>query len=276
MTTVISCEAVIARRARSIEARQPAMRASGEFAGIGTTPETVGARLCEAVDLRGGERVLDVAAGHGSMMLAAAERFAAVTSTDYVRELLDRERLRAHAEGLTITFTPADAESLPYGDRTFDVVLSSFGAMFAPNHDAVAREVMRVCRPGGRIGLASWTPDGFMGQLFRVVAAYLPPIPRVKSPLLWGSETHLRTLFAGVESASHTEREFSFRSRSPQQLVQVLCAWYLPMCHAFGSLDDVRHTALEADLIELIERNDRGGGNGLVVPAAYLETVIVR
>src|SRR5512138_168380 len=179
----------------SVKAKQQAMWASGDFAVIGTTLQIVGETLCEAVDLRAGERVLDVAAGNGNATLAAARRFARVTSTDYVPALLERGRRRADAEGLDVTFEFADAEALPYSDASFDVVLSTYGVMFAPDHQRSASEMMRVCRPGGRIGLASWTPEGFLGQLFRTVAKHVPPIPGVRSPLLWGTADHLRSVF---------------------------------------------------------------------------------
>ena len=157
----------------SVKARQQIMWASGDFAVIGTTLQIVGELLCEGVDLRSGERVLDVAAGNGNATLAAARRFASVTSTDYVPTLLERGRRRAIAEGLDVTFEVADAEALPYPDASFDVVLSTFGVMFAPDHEQAASELMRVCRPGGRIGLASWTPPGFLGQLFQVISRHV-------------------------------------------------------------------------------------------------------
>ena len=191
-----------------IKTRQQAMWASGDFAVIGTTLQLVGELLCEGVDLRAGERVLDVAAGNGNATLAAARRFGKVTSTDYVPALLERGRRRAEAEGLTVTFEVADAEALPYPDASFDVVLSSFGVMFAPDHRQSARELMRVCRPGGRIGLASWTPPGFLGHMFKVIATHVPPIPGVQSPLLWGTDAHIQELFAGATSIAHTPAIF--------------------------------------------------------------------
>src|SRR5689334_16859854 len=188
MTSAVSSDSVPAQGSTSVKGRQQAMWASGDFAVIGTTLQIVGELLCEAVDLRGGERVLDVAAGNGNATLAAARRFTTVTSTDYVPALLDRGRQRAQAEGLEVTFEVADAEALPYADASFDVVLSSFGVMFAPDHRQSASEMARVCRPGGRIGLANWTPKGFLGQLFQVVARHVPPMPGIQSPLLWGTD----------------------------------------------------------------------------------------
>jgi ubiquinone/menaquinone biosynthesis C-methylase UbiE len=262
--------------ANSVKARQQVMWASGDFAVIGTTLQIVGELLCEGVDLRAGERVLDVAAGNGNATLAAARRFARVTSTDYVPALLERGHWRAEAEGLEATFEVADAEALPYPDAGFDVVLSTFGVMFAPEHQQAAGEMMRVCRPGGRIGVASWTPQGFLGQLFKVVAAYVPPMPGVQSPLLWGTDAHIQDLFAGAATIAHTARHFAFRYQSPAHSVDVFRTYYGPVHKAFAALDADRQAALEHDLIALLRRADRGGSAGLVVPAEYLETVIIK
>jgi SAM-dependent methyltransferase len=270
-----SGSAVGSPAAPSIKARQQAMWASGDFAVIGTTLQIVGELLCEAVDLGAGERVLDVAAGNGNATLAAARRFARVTSTDYVPQLLERGQRRAEAEGLDVTFEVADAEALPYPTGSFDVVLSTYGVMFAPDHSQSASEMMRVCRPGGRIGLASWTPEGFLGKLFRVVAKHVPPPAGVRSPLLWGTKTHIHELFTGSVSIEHRFREFAFRYRSPQHWVDVFRAFYGPVHKAFLALDADGQAALEADLIALLQASDRGGAAGLVVPAEYLETVII-
>ena len=261
---------------RAIKTKQQAMWASGDFAVIGVTLQIVGEQLCEAVDLRAGERVLDVAAGNGNATLAAARRFARVTSTDYVPALLDGGRRRAQAEGFDVTFEVADAEALPYPDASFDVVLSTFGVMFAPDHQKSAAELMRVCRPGGRIGLVSWTPEGFLGQLFRVVAKHVPPAPGVQSPLLWGTRTHVEELCAGAASIEHVLRNFAFRYESAEHWVDVFRTFYGPVHKAFAALDASGQAAFEADLIALLQKCDRGGGSGLVVPGEYLETVITR
>jgi ubiquinone/menaquinone biosynthesis C-methylase UbiE len=259
-----------------IKARQQVMWASGDFAVIGTTLQLVGELLCEAIDLRADERVLDVAAGNGNATLAASRRFARVTSTDYVAALLEGGRRRAAAEGLDVTFEIADAEALPYPPASFDVVLSTFGVMFAPDHGQAAREMLRVCRLGGRIGLASWTPQGFLGELFRVVAKYVPPVPGVQSPLQWGTDAHIGELFAGVTTIEHTVRHFAFRYRSPAHFVEVFRTFYGPIHKAFAALDTEAQAALDADLIAVLRKADRGGATGLVVPAEYLETVITR
>ena len=277
MASVTSHDPIVTpERSPSVKARQQAMWASGDFAVIGTTIQIVGELLCERVDLRAGQHVLDVAAGNGNATLAAARRFASVTSTDYVPALLERGRRRADAEGLDVTFEVADAEALPYPDTSFDVVLSTFGVMFAPDHERAASELMRVCRPGGRIGLACWTPAGFLGQLFRVVATHVPPIPGVRSPLLWGTDAHITGSVQGAAAIEQTARHFAFRYRSPQHWVDVFRTYYGPVHKALAALEADRQAALEADLIALLRQANRGGAAGLVVQAEYLETVIAR
>jgi ubiquinone/menaquinone biosynthesis C-methylase UbiE len=276
MTTATTSAPAAAPDLAAVKTRQQAMWASGDFAVIGTTLQIVGEMLCEAVDLRAGERVLDVAAGNGNATLAAARRFAEVTSTDYVPALLDGGRRRAEAEGLTVRFEPADAENLPYGDAGFDVVLSTYGVMFAPDHQRSATELARVCRPGGRIGLACWTPTGFLGDMFRTMAKHVPPVPGVQSPLLWGTDAHVRALFPGVAKIEHTPRHFAFRYKSAEHFVDIFRTFYGPTHKAFLALDPAGQAALEADLLALLRRADRGGSGGLVVPGEYLETVITR
>lgn len=279
MTTIVRCEPGATRESPvlpAIKARQQAMWASGDFAVIGTTLQIVGELLCEAADVCAGERVLDVAAGNGNATLAAARRFATVTSTDYVPALLERGRIRAEADGLDVTFQVADAEVLPFRAGGFDAVLSTFGVMFAPDHRQSARELLRVCRPGGRIGLASWTPTGFIGDLFRATAAHVPPMAGVASPLLWGTEPHLEQLFSGAVSMTHTRRIFAFRYKSASHFVDVFRTYYGPTHQAFAALNATGQAALEADLLALLRKADRGGGAGLVVEAEYLESVIQR
>jgi ubiquinone/menaquinone biosynthesis C-methylase UbiE len=259
-----------------VKARQQTMWASGDFAVVGTTLQIVGELLCEGIDLRAGERVLDVAAGNGNATLAAARRFAAVTSTDYVPALLERGRRRAEAEGLEVSFQPADAEALPFPDGSFDVVLSTFGVMFAPNHDQTASELLRVVRPSGRIGLASWTPQGFLGSLFKVIGRHVPPPQGVQSPLLWGTEAHLRDLFKNATRIEHRIRSFAFRYRSPEHFVEVFRTYYGPTHKAFLALDVEGQAALERDVLALLHESDQGGAAGLVVPGEYLETTITR
>jgi len=277
MSHRVSVEAEVNReQLAAVKTRQQAMWASGDFAIIGTTLQIVGEELCERVDVRAGERVLDVAAGNGNATLAAARRFAVVTSTDYVPALLERGRKRAEADGVDVRFEVADAEALPYAADSFDAVLSTFGVMFAPDHDRAAAELWRVCRPGGRIGLANWTPQGFLGDLFRTVAKHVAPTPGVRSPLLWGTEAHLRELFADASSIDAPPRYYAFRYRSPEHWVDVFRSFYGPVHKAFAALDTGQAAALEADLLALLKSADRGGPAGLVVPAEYLEVVITK
>jgi ubiquinone/menaquinone biosynthesis C-methylase UbiE len=261
----------------ALKSRQRVAWASGDYAVIGTTLQIVGELLAEACDLRWDERVLDVAAGNGNATLAAARRGCSVTSTDYVGELLERGAERARAEHLAVNFQVADAEALPFGDASFDAVLSTFGVMFAPDHGRSAAEMVRVCRPGGRVGLANWTPDGFIGQMFRVLGKHLPPAAGAKSPALWGSESHLRELFGA--DASHIEmtpRQFMFRYRSPAHFVEVFRTWYGPVHKAFGALSTEPAMALERDLLELLRQRNRAGAGALIVPGDYLEIVVTR
>jgi ubiquinone/menaquinone biosynthesis C-methylase UbiE len=278
MTNMVSCNpSVTPDFWSSVKSRQQAMWGSGDYAVIGATLQIVGELLTEAADVRAMDRVLDVAAGSGNATLAAARRFAVVTSTDYVPALLDRGRQRAEAEGFAnVTFEHADAEALPYHDGSFDVVLSTFGVMFAPDHARTAAELLRVCKPGGRIGLASWTPAGFLGRLFRLIGQYVPPIPGVRSPLLWGTDAHLRELFPGAATIEHTTRMFAFRYQSAEHWVYMFRSFYGPVHKAFAALEPDRQAALESDLVALLRSLDRGGPSALVVPGEYLETVITK
>ena len=261
----------------AIKARQQATWASGDFAVIGTTLQIVGETLAEAANVCAGERVLDVAAGNGNATLAAARRFAEVVSTDYVPTLLERGAARAAAEGLAIVFREADAEALPFEDGTFDVVLSTFGAMFTPDHRRPANEMLRVLRRGGRIGMANWTPEGFIGQLFKVVGKYLPPPAGLQSPALWGTEPYMVQLFGEhAQDIRCTRRQFLFRYRSAAHWLQVFRDYYGPTLKAFAALDAEGQRRLEADILALLAAHDAGGGRSLVVPGEYLEVVITR
>ncbi len=261
----------------AIKQKQQATWASGDFAVVGTTLQIVGESLAEAADIRADERVLDVAAGNGNATLAAARRFARVTSTDYVPALLDRGRERARAEGLAVRFQEADVEELPFPDGSFDAVLSTFGAMFAPDQARTAREMMRVLRPGGRVGMANWTPEGFIGRLFKVIGSHVSPPAGLKSPALWGSEAHLAELFGASAAQIRCERQvFNFRYRSAAHWVQVFRDYYGPTHKAFAALDAAGQQALERDLHALLTELNVAGNASLVVPAAYLEVVITK
>jgi SAM-dependent methyltransferase len=261
----------------AIKKRQQATWASGDFAVVGITLQIVGESLAEACDVCAGERVLDVAAGNGNASLAAARRFAQVTSTDYVPHLLERGAARARADGLDVKFEVADAESLPFADASFDVALSTFGAMFAPRPERVAQELARVVRPGGRIGMANWTPEGFLGDLFRAVARHVPPPQGLASPLLWGTEAQLERLF-GAQAAEIrcTRRHFNFRYRSAAHFVDVFRRFYGPTHKAFAALDADGQARLEHDLTAVLERLNVAGTRALVVPGEYLEVVVTR
>lgn len=261
----------------AIKLRQQAAWASGDFAVVGVTLQIVGELLAEAADIRAGERVIDIAAGNGNATLAAARRFARVTSTDYVPALLEKGRARAAAEGLAIDFREADAEALPFADATFDVGLSTFGVMFAPNQIRAAAELQRVVRPGGRIGMANWTPDGFIGALFKVVGKYIPPPAGLASPLMWGNEAHVRQLFgADAAQARFTRKMFNFRYASPLHFVHVFRDYYGPLNRAFAALPPTAGDALEQDLLAMIERFNTAGADSMVAPAEYLEIVMTR
>ncbi|NML18032.1 class I SAM-dependent methyltransferase [Azohydromonas caseinilytica] len=261
----------------AVKARQLAAWSSGDYAVVGTTLQIVGETLCEALDLRSGERVLDIAAGNGNASLAAARRWCAVTSTDYVPALLERGRARAAAEGLDLEFREADAEALPFDDASFDAVVSTFGAMFAPDAPRVAAEMLRVCRPGGRIGLANWTPQGFIGQMFKTIGRHVPPPPGVSSPALWGTRERIDELFGAQASRIEAApRHFAFRYRSPLHMLQVFRGFYGPVLKAFAALDAAGQTALANDLLDLYGRFNRAGDGSLVAPSEYLEIVITR
>jgi ubiquinone/menaquinone biosynthesis C-methylase UbiE len=261
----------------AVKNKQQLAWSSGDYAVIGTTLQIVGESLCEALDLRAGEHVLDVAAGNGNATLAAARRWCEVVSTDYVPRLLERSRARASAEGLQVRFEEADAENLPYSDHSFDVVMSTFGVMFTPDQGKAAVEMARACKPGGRIGLANWTPASFVGEIFKTLGKYLPPAAGVKSPALWGTEARLRELFSEqLDSISIERKTFSFRYHSAAHWLEVFRTYYGPMHKAFGALDEARQHALAADLIAMAERFNRATDGTLVAPSEYIEVVIKR
>ena len=261
----------------ALKTRQQTAWASGDYATIGTTLQLVGEQLAEACDLLYDERVLDVAAGNGNVTLAAARRGCKVTSTDYVSTLLDRGAERAQAERLEIEFRVADAEALPFEDASFDAVVSTFGVMFTPDQAKATAELARVCRPGGRIGMANWTPEGFIGQMFKTLGRHVPPPAGAQPPSLWGVERHLQSLFgeraAGI---AVTPRMFNFRYRSAAHFIEVFRAWYGPIHKAFAALPAEGAAALERDLTELLNRMNRAGSASLVVPSEYLEVVVTR
>lgn len=261
----------------AIKQRQQATWASGDFAVVGTTLQIVGEMLAEAADVCADERVLDVAAGNGNATLAAARRFAHVTSTDYVPALLEKGRERARAEVLPVTFQVADAEALPFEDGSFDVALSTFGVMFAPDHRKTASELLRVVRRGGRIGMANWTPAGVIGRLFKVIAGLVPPPAGLQPPPLWGTEAHLQTLFGAQAKTIRIERRFfNFRYRSAAHFVQIFRDFYGPTHKVFAALDAAGQQKLEQQITALLDELNVAGSRSLVVPGEYLEVVVTK
>ena len=261
----------------AIKTKQQAAWSSGDYAVVGTTLQIVGEQLCETLDLLAGQSVLDVAAGNGNVTLAAARRGADVTSTDYVAALLERGRVRAAAEGFNVTMQVADAEALPFADASFDVAVSTFGVMFTPNQEKAAAEMIRVCKPGGKIGLANWTPEGFIGQVFKTIGKHMPPPAGVKSPALWGTRARITEMF-GAKAAAITiqPRHFNFRYRSAEHWLDVFKTYYGPVLKTFAALPEAAQSSLRADLLALADTSNRAGEAGLVVPSEYLEIVITR
>jgi SAM-dependent methyltransferase len=262
----------------AVKTRQQATWASGDFAVVAARIVYQAEHLCETADVQAGWRVLDVATGSGNAALAAARRGCEVVGVDYVPGLLERGRVRAAAEHLDVRFVEGDAEDLPFADASFDAVLSIYGVMFAPDHDRAAAELARVCRPGGRVALASWTPDGFIGETFQVVSHYLPPASGLRPPVRWGDEGYLDALFGPAAAAITSRRRTAvFRFRSAEENVEFFRTYYGPTLRAFESLDPPRRAALRDDLLALARRYDRNGGTGpSAITADYLETVILR
>lgn len=260
----------------ALKIRQQAAWSSGNYAVVGTTLQIVGEQLCETLDLRPGSKVLDVAAGNGMVTLAAARRWCDVTSTDYVPALLEQGRARAAAEGLAVDFMEADAEQLPFENGSFDVIVSTFGVMFTPNQPQAASELLRVCKSGGKIGLANWTPDGFIGQVFKTLGKYLPPPSGAKSPALWGTRARLDELFGNQATIKAEPRIFNFRYRSPDHFLDVFKTFYGPVLKAFAALDAPTRENLRNDLHALIVRMNKSGDATMVLPSEYLEVVITR
>lgn len=276
MSTITAPPEAAAADLGALKARQQAAWSSGDYAAIGSRLQIVGETLCEAVDLHSGERVLDVCAGNGNATLAAARRFARVVATDYVPALLERAAARAAVDGIDVEeFRVADAEDLPFEDGSFDVVLSTFGVMFTADHDRAVRELLRVTRPGGRIGMANWTPEGFIGQLFRVLGRHVPPPPGARPPSLWGTREWLDRMF-GAEARAMEARpvNFVFRYPSPEYWLEYFRTWYGPTLKAFATLDEAGRDALAGDILALIRSLNRAEDGTMVVPGEYLEIVI--
>jgi ubiquinone/menaquinone biosynthesis C-methylase UbiE len=261
----------------AIKAKQNAAWASGDYARIGTTLQIVGESLAEAMDLAPDAAVLDVAAGNGNATLAFARRWNKVTSTDYVDALLARSRARAEAEGLDVTYRMADAEQLPFEAGAFDAVVSTFGVMFTPNQAKAASEMLRVCRSGGKIGMANWTPDGFIGQMFKTLGKHVAPPAGISSPALWGAKPWIEETFqAAARAIAVADKAFIFRYRSPEHFIEVFRTYYGPIHKAFLALDAAGQTALADDLRATIARFNTATDGSMRVPSDYAEIVISR
>ena len=261
----------------TVKRGQQAMWASGDYGAIAALIPIVAERLVDSVNPAGGSSVLDVAGGTGNAAIAAARSNCDVTCTDYVPELLDRARERARAERLDMAFETADAEALPYEDASYDVVLSVFGAMFAPDQPQTASELVRVVRPGGLIGLAAWTPEGFLGDWFRATAAHAAPPAGLASPLRWGTEEGVAELLGDeVSSILTRKRAYTWRFPNAQAMVDLFRTWYGPTVKAFATVGPEGEAALERDLLAVVERAAHRRGDAIAIPAEYLEVVAVR
>jgi len=260
----------------AVKAKQQIAWSSGNYASVGNRILLVSELLCDAVELRAGENVLDVATGSGNAALAAARRFATVTGVDYVPDLLAQARVRAEAEGLSVDFREGDAEALEFADDSFDVVLSACGAMFAPNHGKTADELVRVCRPGGRIGMVNWCPDSYVGSLFRTIAKHVPPAPGVEPPGRWGDETYLKELWGDRVTLAAPRKTFLFRFPSPEHHVDYFAQYYGPTLKAFEAVGDAGRAALRADIVDAVQQFNRADDGTLVLQMDYLEVVATK
>ena len=261
----------------AIKAKQNAAWGSGDYSKVGVTLQITGEELAEAMDMNIDDKVLDVAAGNGNATLAFARRFCSVTSTDYVSDLLDASKQRASAEGLLINYQVADAENLPFESETFDAVVSTFGVMFTPNQKQAASELQRVVRSGGKIGLANWTPDSFIGQLFKTLGKHLPPPSGVNSPALWGSKDWIEEVFENqFEVTSFRLKNFVFRYRSAEHFLEYFRTYYGPMQKAFDALDAEAQERLQIDILALANNYNVSIDGSLRIPSEYAEIVITK
>lgn len=259
---------------QTIKDKQQAAWASGDYGKIGATLQITGEELCEYLGLGAGQKVLDVAAGNGNASLAAARRFCDVTSTDYVEHLLEQGKRRSEANGFPMLFKQADAENLPFVDDKFDAVVSTFGVMFTPNQEQSARELMRVCKPGGKIGMANWTPEGFIGQLFKLIGGFVAPPAGVSSPANWGTRDFIETQFASASKVEFHKKNFNFRYQSAQHWLDIFRTYYGPIHKAFLALDEEKSIEFEGEILNLIDRFNTAKDGTMVVPSEYLEISI--
>lgn len=260
----------------AVTGRQQAVWSLGDYGRVGSLLSRLGETLVHEVDVRPGERVLDVAAGNGNASLPAARRFADVLATDYVPQLLEEAQRRADAEAVALRTEVADAQALPYADGSFDVVLSTIGAMFAPDQEAVAREMTRVCRSGGRVGMANWTPDSMVGDMFRTVGRHVPPPQGVQPAVAWGDPDRVRALLGPWCADVRTSREsFPWRFPSSQACLEYFRTWYGPTVAAFRAVGDEGRAGLEAELVAMFEGHSTATDGTMVADVAYLQVVAV-
>ncbi len=262
----------------SLKTRLKAMWMSGDFGQIAKHIETAAEEFIARLALQPGDRVLDVACGSGNLSIPAARAGAVVTGVDIAANLIEQARARADSEGLTIQFDEGDAESLPYKDASFDVVVSMYGAMFAPRPELVSAELARVCRPGGRIAMANWTPEGFIGQMFKTTGKHVPPPPNMPSPIKWGDEGTVRErLNDGIADLQFTRQMCQFKYPfPPSEVVEFFRMYYGPTQRAFAALDTDGQDALRKDLEELWSEHNRASGNATHVDGEYLEVVATK
>lgn len=259
----------------AIKAKQQIVWSTGHYSKIGSLLQIVGERLIESMDPKPGSLFLDVAAGNGNLTLAAARRYCQVVSTDYVASSLEDGKARAEANGFDVRFEVADAENLPYEEGTFDAVGSTFGVMFTPNQSKAASELLRVCRSGGRIGMANWTPDGFIGDMFKTIGKFNTPPAGLQSPARWGTEAFLFDTFNGSENKIRIhKKDFVFRFASAEHFMDVFMTFYGPMMKAFEAQDEKGKEDLHAALMKLLKDWNTATDGSLFVPSEYLEVIV--
>jgi SAM-dependent methyltransferase len=261
----------------AVTSRQQGVWSQGDYGKIGSLLSWLGESLVRELDVHSGERVLDVAAGNGNASLPAARRFADVLSTDYVPALLEETRRRADADGVVLRMEVADAQALPYDDGSFDVVMSTIGAMFAPDQSAVAREMTRVCRSGGRIGMANWTPDSMVGDMFRTVSRHVPPPQGLQPAVAWGTRDRLAELLGPhCSDLRVTRRTCAMRFPSARTCMEYFRTWYGPTLAAFAAVGEAGRDQLERELVEVYDSHNTTTDGTLAMDVAYLEVVAVR
>jgi ubiquinone/menaquinone biosynthesis C-methylase UbiE len=263
----------------ALKTKLKATWSAGDFGQIAQSYTSSAAKFIERLNLQPGEKVLDVACGTGNTAIPAAKKGAIVTGIDIAPNLIEQARARAEAEGLNCQFEEGDAEALSFADGSFDVVVTMFGAMFAPRPDKVAKELVRVCRSGGRIAMANWTPTGFAGKMFKLMASFVPP-PDMPSPVLWGDETVVsERLKNGIADLQMNRRIVTFNYPfSPKEVVEHFHNYFGPTQKAFDALegDEEKQTALRRELENIWEEHNQADDGTTVVESEYLEVVARR